>query len=32
MPKDLRPFHEPVVLIVIGTAAILLGSIGMLAG
>jgi hypothetical protein len=30
--KDLRPFHEPLFLIAIGAAAILLGSIGVLAG
>lgn len=32
MLKDFRPFYEPLFLIAIGIAAILLGSVGLLAG
>jgi hypothetical protein len=31
MQKDFRPFQEPMFLIAIGAAAILLGSVGMIA-
>jgi hypothetical protein len=32
MSKDFRPFSEPMFLIAIGAAALLLGSLGLLAG